>query len=220
MKLKCTAVSDLHNSFPELTGGDVLIIAGDLTTQGSVDELKVARKWVESEGVKYKHILFTPGNHDVIFEIDRDLAEKTLGLKAYVCEVAEIEGVRFFLSPYSLMWGSWSFQKSEANMSNLVYSWPKDVDVIVSHGPCRHIRDFTGREHTGSTSLLWHLDKCIDEGRLKLFINGHIHESFGGSFHRDVPVINVAQAGSYHDFLKTDPYPIDFVIEDGKVSFL
>lgn len=213
MKLKCTAISDLHNDFPVLDGGDILFIAGDLTTRGSLDELVRARAWVEVVKNQYKHVLFTPGNHDLSFEFDRSEAEKTLGLKAYINEVVEIEGLRIFLSPYSLMFGSYAYQKTEANMANMVSSWPLDIDIAVVHGPCRNLRDFTGRDNVGSLSLGWWLDKAIDAGRLKMYIHGHIHESYGAELYRDKIILNAALGGTFWLPPGVDQVPVNFVID-------
>ncbi len=213
MKIKCTAISDLHNDFPDLDGGDVLFIAGDLTTRGTLDELVKSRPWFDRMKQKYKHILVTPGNHDLHFEFDREEAEKALGLKVYINEVVEVFGLRVFLSPYSLMYGSYAYQKTESNMANMVSTWPLDVDIAVVHGPCRGLRDFTGRENVGSLSLGWWLDKAIDHGRLKLYIHGHIHESYGVELYREKMLLNAALGGAFWLPPNVEQVPVNFIID-------
>lgn len=217
MKLKCVAISDLHNDFPDLSGGDVLIIGGDLTTRGSEEELTKAKYWLNTQRPKFKHILFTPGNHDLSFETDRELAEGWLGQKALINEVVEIEGVKFFLSPYSLQFGSWAFMKPENTLTYAVSTWPLDVDVAVVHGPAYGIRDVVWRgdhwtgDSVGSHSIKWWLNKAIDKGRLRAFIFGHIHESFGVEIFRDTLMMNVAQG--YSPNWKINQRPVVFTID-------
>ena len=214
MKLKCTAISDLHNTFPEdLEGGDILLIGGDLTNRGTDEELVLAEKWITKQKEKYKYILFTPGNHDLSFEADLLRAEKLLGVKAYINEVVEIDGVKFFLSPYSVQFGDWAFMKPDYSLANTVSSWPLDIDVAMVHGPAKYLRDKVGHhgDHVGSDAIKWWLNKAIDQGQIKLFICGHIHESFGGEKYRDMDVINVAQGASLNWTL--NQYPVYFTID-------
>ncbi len=54
-------ISDTHNSFPgggfKLPPGDVLIHAGDLTNQGTFEELQKAVKWIEEADFEVKIVV-------------------------------------------------------------------------------------------------------------------------------------------------------------------
>ena len=56
-------VSDLHGFYPELEGGDLLIVAGDfcLRADSSSEQLEFI-SWMQKQ--KYKRIIFVAGNHD------------------------------------------------------------------------------------------------------------------------------------------------------------
>lgn len=59
-------VSDTHNTRPVLPPGDLLIHAGDLTENGSFDEVQAGIRWLSSQPHRYK--VFVPGNHDVLLD--------------------------------------------------------------------------------------------------------------------------------------------------------
>jgi predicted phosphodiesterase len=59
-------ISDTHNTRPEIPIGDILIHAGDLTENGSFDEVQAELSWLSSQPHKYK--ILTAGNHDVLLD--------------------------------------------------------------------------------------------------------------------------------------------------------
>ena len=59
-------ISDTHNRRPEIFPGDVLIHAGDLTENGSFDEVQDGLTWLSSQPHKYK--ILVAGNHDVLLD--------------------------------------------------------------------------------------------------------------------------------------------------------
>lgn len=58
-------ISDLHGHFPSLEGGDLLIIAGDLTATHTPQELYQFNDWVKVQDYKKKVLI--AGNHDTFF---------------------------------------------------------------------------------------------------------------------------------------------------------
>ena len=61
-KIRFVCVSDTHNASPtdgvfKLPTGDVLIHAGDLTKQGTYDELKKTLEWIDAAEFKVKIIV-------------------------------------------------------------------------------------------------------------------------------------------------------------------
>lgn len=59
-------ISDTHNTRPEITTGDILIHAGDLTENGSFDEVQAELSWLSSQPHTYKILI--AGNHDVLLD--------------------------------------------------------------------------------------------------------------------------------------------------------
>ncbi|KAK4106352.1 hypothetical protein N658DRAFT_438710 [Parathielavia hyrcaniae] len=64
--IRIVCVSDTHNKQPELPPGDVLIHAGDLTENGSFDEVQAGLTWLSSQPHPFKILI--AGNHDVLLD--------------------------------------------------------------------------------------------------------------------------------------------------------
>ena len=56
-KTRIVCISDTHNNTPKLPPGDVLIHAGDLTNQGSYDELERTVAWLEKTPFEVKIVV-------------------------------------------------------------------------------------------------------------------------------------------------------------------
>lgn len=53
---------------------------------------------------------------------------------------------------------------------------PEDTDVLITHGPARGMRDFTGDEHAGCEELMRRKQQLHG---LRLHVCGHIHQAYG-----------------------------------------
>jgi len=185
-------VSDLHGFEPELEGGDLLIVAGDLTARDKPMEYDCFCTWLMNQ--PYKKKIFIGGNHDNLLTdfmpkiyrcpVRKDFkTNENLEHFEYLCDSGtEFEGLKIWGSP----WTPWfygvnpsckAFMLSE---SKLVKKWeliPTDTDILITHGPPYGILDRTIREKcAGSTSLYAWLKYVV---RPKLHVFGHIHENYG-----------------------------------------
>lgn len=64
--VRIVCISDTHNRQPMLPLGDILIHAGDLTENGSFEEVQNGLTWLSSQPHRYKK--FVAGNHDVFLD--------------------------------------------------------------------------------------------------------------------------------------------------------
>ncbi|KAK2590633.1 hypothetical protein QQS21_011679 [Conoideocrella luteorostrata] len=64
--IRVVCISDTHNKQPTVPLGDILIHAGDLTENGSFEEVQHGLTWLSSQPHKYK--IFVAGNHDVLLD--------------------------------------------------------------------------------------------------------------------------------------------------------
>jgi Icc-related predicted phosphoesterase len=55
-------ISDLHGHYPKLDGGDLLIVAGNLTARDNLKELDEFNEWIREQ--YYKKKVLIAGNHD------------------------------------------------------------------------------------------------------------------------------------------------------------
>jgi Icc-related predicted phosphoesterase len=193
-------ISDLHGHYPNLKGGDLLIIAGDLTARDKHVEYIQFGQWLEQQN--YKKKIFIAGNHDNFI---RD--NTFTGLESnieYLCDSAtefeyeedniELEECRIHPTEIKTIkiWGTpWTKTFEVMNPKckaftcdteeELTEKWamiPDDTDILITHGPSWGIHDTNmDGNRCGSQSLTTWIANHVDT--LKLFICGHIHEGYG-----------------------------------------
>lgn len=176
-------ISDLHGYYPKFEGGDVLIIAGDLTARDQQYEyLSLFQKLMYEN---YKKIFIIGGNHDnemqrrlVAFDGNTQLVY--LNDSGY-----EFEGLKIWGTP-------WTSQFPGINpnccaftvpfMDSLKPRWdliPDDVDILITHSPPHGIFDQIATEYNASVGDVDLLKTLEDRIKPKLHVFGHIHENGG-----------------------------------------
>ena len=187
--MKIVAISDTHQyhrhvSLPE---GDVLIHAGDLSKTGSLVAVEDFAEWMGSQPFKHKVVI--AGNHDFAFMNNlKKKSEKALakhGCTYLHDSSVEIEGLKFYGSPYQPEFFNWAFNLPRGKA--LADKWaqiPDDVNVLITHGPPYGILDLVedtisnaGRDlHQGCQDLL---NRLMELKELKAHIFGHLHLNGG-----------------------------------------
>jgi Icc-related predicted phosphoesterase len=178
--MRIVAASDLHGTLPSpesVPEGDVLALAGDLCPPGGpktqLPWLKtVFARWVER--LPADHVLATWGNHDFVGQ--EHPAPPIPRVRWLVDTDVEIDGCRFWGSPWSLPFFDWAFMRPEEELAKTWSVMPDDTDVAIVHGPPQGYGDLTSRgQHVGSVSLR----RRLEEVRPQLAVFGHIHEAAG-----------------------------------------
>lgn len=162
------AIADLHGHLPKLSSADVLILAGDLTWSGAKGEFFMLADWVERQD--YEHIVVVAGNHD------KYLAHKQNPFKRahYLCDSGvEILGYKFWGMPYTPKFMNWHFMEEGDRMRRHVELIPEDTDILVTHGPPRHILDTNAQGYNCGCQYL--RMRAIKVGPIA-HVFGHIHE--------------------------------------------
>jgi len=133
------------------------------------------------EGVwekRYKSIIFTPGNHDFFFQamLPDGIRKRLPNNVFYLSESSEtIDGIKFFGAGWNCTRG-WAFCLDEESHIERLQNVPKDVDVMIIHGPPYVAAIDELHVHYMSPALgLW-VGRQLN---LKAFICGHIHEAYG-----------------------------------------
>jgi Icc-related predicted phosphoesterase len=188
--MKITCVADLHGFYPKLDGGDLLIIAGDLTAKDTQSEYLIFREWLRSQD--YRKKIFIAGNHDGcikkgLFYFNDDW----MGAEYLFDSGTEFEGLKIWGSPWTPLFREINprckaFMKMDSHLSDKLEMIPMKTDILITHGPAYGILDAVkdlsaGFEnnyirHCGSQSLYYWL-KYVERPKLHIF--GHIHEGYG-----------------------------------------
>lgn len=196
--MRLVATSDTHFPFDasKVPNGDVFILAGDFMYEGTPAEWKPR---VESlAALPHKRKIYVPGNHDYFPFHYRGLARSQLRREANVTLVDdydphfEIDGVKFLAIPFVTELHGWAYNLKE----QAVYEWLKAAtdeyapDVIISHAPPYQIGDAVGKNNYGCMAFnKW----FYEPGRKpKVWISGHVHESYGRRMVDECMFYNVA----------------------------
>lgn len=186
--MKITAISDLHGHLPELAGGDLLIIAGDLTAHDRKEEYEMFIGWLRIQDYKKKVVI--AGNHDTLLEKNEYLRAHLGWHSSYLQDSGiEYEGAKIWGSPWTRTFPGINPNCKAFTVDmeeQLQEKWnriPTDIDILITHIPPHgvfdEIKDRKGKcIHTGSTSLRDTLLKK-NFNRLHLHVFGHIHEHGG-----------------------------------------
>lgn len=185
-------ISDLHGHYPELEGGDLLIVAGDLTAGDKTEQYEQFFTWLCMQDHYRKKILIA-GNHDNgLLETHPKKIENGIYHNFECCEYLCDSGTEFEVLK---IWGSpWTKRFEGMNPDCMAFTcetddellekWamiPEDTDILVTHSPPYGLMDavhnyMEGRiESVGSKSL----SAALRRIRPKLHVFGHIHEGYG-----------------------------------------
>lgn len=201
--IRVVCISDTHNKNPTVPLGDVLIHAGDLTENGSFEEVQNGLRWLSSQPHRYK--VFVAGNHDVLLDEaflmkyperrygqsktkqDLDwgdviyLQDSTITLEIPVQandNSKDMRNLTIFGSPWTPQYGISAFQYTPNNphhWENIFASLDKSPHVIVTHGPPHLHLDQRDFHRAGCP----YLAEQIFRIRPRLNVFGHIHASYG-----------------------------------------
>ena len=184
--MKIIFISDTHtlhgqmiNEIPE---GDVLVHCGDVSGRGVGSEIQDFLAWFSS--LPHKNKIFIAGNHDFGFQYRDHVLQKTLeSLKEQNIHYLEdsgieIDGVKFWGSPWTPPFYNWAFMLNEDEIKEKWEMIPRDINVLITHGPPKGILDLViyDQENVGCPSLMEEVLKLKD---LKAHAFGHIHEEYG-----------------------------------------
>lgn len=190
MIIDCT--SDLHGFYPELEGGDLLIIAGDLTKTDTEKEYWDFFEWLSKQ--KYKKIVVVAGNHDNLLDkgIPYSLLLEIEKYTYLLDKGTEFEGIKIWGSPWTKSFEGMNPKCKAFTVDHdldLAKKWeliPDDVDIVVTHCSPKYCRDQVfdypnGKIiNAGSASLYDKIGKMGEkDGKKRILICGHIHEGYG-----------------------------------------
>lgn len=193
-----TAISDLHGDRPRLKGGDLLIIAGDLTARNKEDEYYQFNSWICDQDYDRKVVI--AGNHDMLLQKDSFQYLEGYPCFDYLCDSGtEYQGLKIWGTP----WTQWFYGvnpcctafmlRIEFQLKDKFDLIAEDTDILISHGPCFERLDKTlYGQSTGSMALRDRVD-FLRGKQLKYHFHGHIHEAYGEHEESGLKTYNVAR---------------------------
>lgn len=212
--MRTVAISDLHGTLPEIPECDLLLIGGDVTPVWN-HERKFQADWLCGEFAEWldaqpaQVIAGIAGNHDFVLQENPKLGyelpwayfaneARTVKLSENVIQARDL---KVYGSPYSNKFGNWAFMKTENELAKMWDEIPRDIDILLVHGPPYGFGDKVGKtwrnggwvdERVGSTSLANHLTYEVWP-KLKLVVFGHIHEGYGEYSLKSWRMLNATQ---------------------------
>ena len=165
--MKILHISDTHGKhqiLKDLPNADVIVHTGDITEEGTEEEVKDFIEWFGN--LPYKHKIFMAGNHD-----DCLYGANIEGLPDnvhYLCnDGITIDGIKFYGVPMFL------HDDLDGNMSELFGRIPDDTDVLLTHQPPLGILDEQDGINYGDYTLF----KRVMDVRPKCHLFGHLHHT-------------------------------------------
>lgn len=190
-RVKVVCISDTHNAQPQLPAGDLLVHAGDLTQNGTLEEAQAQLSWLAAQQ-GFAHRVVIAGNHDFALR-DRRSSLTFDGITFLQDETATLampyssdsRDLRVHGTPWTPEYGQWAFQYpralGQAFWSSAERRIPGDTDVLVVHGPPRRHLDSEGS--AGATLGCAGLAEVVRAAQPRLVVCGHVH---GGRGREDV----------------------------------
>ena len=198
-EIKIASTSDIHGNLDfKVPVVDILTISGDICPVHGSHNPTSQLHWVNNKFIPWcyelinsknvNYIVFIAGNHDFVFQVmargknEAFNVQWPVGVHYLYQQHTEIEGVKFYGTPWTPTFGNWAFMQSEDVLNNYFASIPNDLDILLSHGPAHGLNDtimqrpewsFGSDPHVGSKSLREHIKRA----KCKWLLSGHIHSA-------------------------------------------
>lgn len=185
--MRIVATSDCHGKLAEATlpPGDVLVLAGDILDDApedapdpvdwQADRLRELDLFLCE--LPYRAVLLVAGNHDGVLQQRPELGRALRGARYLEDAACEVEGVRFYGSPWQP--GLWHhpFFLPDCGPSFMRYQRiPADTQVLVTHSPPWGILDVWDPPFGLGSRML---RARVATLKPAVHIFGHVHPSYG-----------------------------------------
>ena len=206
---RVVCMSDTHSQYNKISSipeGDILIISGDLTDNGSDKQLEALNEWLdwidqEHSNGGFSHKILIPGNHDWGFERNFEKARKLVPAADAILNSNFYYGaspLRIYGEPRQPWFYDWAFNVPRDQMKSRVWDKiPTDhpLDILITHGPPFGVRDYSSRgKHVGCEAQR----EWILKHQPRLVVCGHIHTGYGIGMLGNTLVVNAATCNEYY----------------------
>jgi Icc-related predicted phosphoesterase len=176
-------ISDTHGFHDQLIlpdNIDIIIHSGDASNSPNaainVHEIEAFLEWYANLPIPHK--IFVAGNHDSSIERYPYMKEKIgdKGITYLENSETQIQNIKIYGSPYTPIYGNWSFMKAQNVINRVWEQIPHDTDILITHGPPYSILDSTeNRDRSIDLCGDPALGKMIKKLQPKYHLFGHIH---------------------------------------------
>ncbi len=199
-KMIIDCISDLHGYYPPLEGGDLLIVAGDLTARDTEFQHAQFAYWLEEQDYLKKIVI--AGNHDGLLQnVGKQWVENMFPDATYLQDSGtEFCGpdkhgksctMKIWGSPWTPTFCDWSFMKDRGEPIRQMWDMiPQDTDILVTHGPPYGILDqvkYSSKAKEGKSAGCEELRTAVERIRPRLHVFGHVHEGYGQTLLKCTP---------------------------------
>ena len=229
--MRITFISDTHSKHKQITsslpGGDLIVHAGDMSSQGYKHEIQEFLKWYNNLD-NYTNKIFIAGNHDWGFQNDPEMCKELLEFYdkvTYLQDNLEVLGedydtaVKVYGSPWQPEFYNWAFNLPRMGLE-LEQKWndiPMNTDILITHGPAwGHLDTIKGHSVPLGCELLAERIKTV---KPKIHVFGHIHTGYGYKFDGDTHYINAAVLDERYAFTQK-PMTVDWNPETNEMVFV
>lgn len=210
MRIVC--LSDTHGAHREVEvpQGDLLIHAGDFCAYGYLEELTDFNDWLGE--LPHPQKIIIAGNHDLCFEKSPVEAEKLIDKAVYLNDSGfQWGGLSIWGSPITPRFFDFAFNRDRG--AAIRQHWdliPKEIDILITHGPPRGILDETFK---GDSAGCDDLKEILNSIRPKLHLFGHIHEGYGKMYGQGIQFVNASIMNIHYQPIQK-PIVIDLNFRD------
>ena len=165
--MKILHISDTHGKhqiLKDLPNADVIVHTGDITEDGTEEEVKDFIEWFGQ--LPYKHKIFIAGNHDNCL-YGANIEGLPDNMHYLYNDGITIDGIKFYGVPMFLQ------DNLDGNFPELFGRIPADTDVLLTHQPPLGILD----EQDGINYGDYTLYKRVMDVRPKYHLFGHLHHT-------------------------------------------
>ncbi len=204
--MKITFLSDTHGlhhspNLQLLPDSEMIIHAGDFTSNGKLGQVNDFLKWYSELPHRYKVLI--GGNHDFLLERNPSLFKSMIpsNINYLENESIEIEGIKIWGSPITPWFYDWAFNRRRgADIRRYWEQIPTDLDILVTHGPPYGHGDRTGRgDFAGCKDLL----EIVEKTQPRYHVFGHIHEGYGITQNNSTTFINASCLNLQYQMVNT-----------------
>ena len=192
--MKIVVLADTHNYvLTDVPDGDMVIHCGDATGMGTLPEIGKFLEWFGN--LPHRHKILVAGNHDWLFQTDRNLARQMCRDYSIVYledQGCMIEGLHIYGTPWQPNFMDWAFNLDEEDLAEKYQHIPGGLDILITHGPPFGILDETTYDYKLRNVGCHILRECVDKIKPRVHMFGHCHKGYGQMQNPDTLFVNAA----------------------------